>query len=113
MDHQDPRVVSDYLRSWRLNRHYGITVEDFDRMFAEQRGRCAICHRKFGTSHIKKPRVDHCHRTGKVRGLLCLKCNAGIGSLGDDLFVLANAAAYVFKHDGMPEPSVESEEGDT
>ena len=75
----------------------GITPEDYDKMLAEQDGRCAICR-------TDKPRsgrafaVDHNHRTGKGRGLLCESCNRGIGYLGDDPARLDAAAAYLRAH---------------
>lgn len=60
-----------------LKRRYGITVEDYDRMFKDQDGKCSICSKP----HLIKQRmhVDHDHKTQKVRGLLCYYCNAGLG----------------------------------
>lgn len=72
-----------------LKRKYGITLEDYNRMFKEQNGVCAICGKVEKTRRRKKTddnerlAVDHCHETGIVRGLLCFKCNTAIGSLGD------------------------------
>jgi hypothetical protein len=79
---------------------YGLTVADYDRMLAAQRGRCAICRSQTpkgpGRWHI-----DHDHVTGQVRGLLCNNCNRGIGFLEDDPEVIKRAAAYVAKHRQM------------
>lgn len=69
---------------------YGLTVEDYERMKRQQRGRCAICRKK-----SDRLDVDHCHRTGQVRGLLCVRCNRMIGCALDDPLVLRRGADYV------------------
>lgn len=67
---------------------YGITTEEYEVMLLEQGNVCAIClkpeSRRTGKETIDKLSVDHCHETGVVRGLLCHKCNSGIGFLGDN-----------------------------
>lgn len=77
-------------RRWWLSSQYQLTVADYDRMVEAQSGRCAICHGQ-------PPRlvVDHDHATGQIRGLLCHKCNVGLGALGDDLGGLLAAVAYL------------------
>lgn len=72
---------------------YGINVDDYDRMFAAQDGRCGIC----GSTDPGRPNfsVDHCHVGGHVRGLLCVKCNSLIGMADDDVARLRAAAAYI------------------
>jgi len=79
---------------------YGITQADWDEMFRNQGGVCAICRKpetKFDKRHLKlrKLCVDHCHRTGKVRGLLCGKCNSAIGLLNDDPALFEAGSAYL------------------
>lgn len=77
-----------------LKQNYGITLERYNQMFADQNGNCAICGRN--QSEFKyQLAVDHCHRTGKVRGLLCGPCNTGIGNLQDRPEVLKNALSYL------------------
>lgn len=81
----------------RLKRTYGLTLEDYDRMLAEQNGGCAIC----ATATPGGPgrfHVDHCHNTGRVRGLLCCNCNRGIGALKDDPARLRLAIGYLEAH---------------
>lgn len=86
---------------WRVNNRdsilrsrYGITAKQYDDMFEKQQGCCAIC-----TTHAthlrKKLHIDHCHRTGKVRGLLCIKCNMAIGLLKDDKRKVLKVCEYL------------------
>ncbi len=72
---------------------YGLTLDDLQQMFEDQDGRCAICDTPFDDDLV--PHVDHCHETGRVRGLLCIRCNTGIGLLGDNEDRLAEAIRYL------------------
>lgn len=83
-------------RQAKLMRNFGITIEDYNRMFEDQQGCCAICSKHQDVGKIRLA-VDHCHTTGKVRGLLCLQCNAGIGNLRDSPELLRIALAYLEK----------------
>lgn len=76
----DPERDAKYQRKRKLMREYGLTLEEWDEMYCKQEGKCSIC----GTSE-KRLVVDHCHKTGNVRELLCDKCNMAIGLLQDDL----------------------------
>jgi hypothetical protein len=80
-----------YARKAQLAQ-YGLTVEDFDRMLAEQGGVCAICSREH-----ERMCVDHCHETGKVRGILCSPCNRAIGQLGDTVEHVQRAVTYLMR----------------
>lgn len=68
----------EYVRNARLKTLYGITLADYSRMFAEQGGRCRLCRREPLPKYPNLD-VDHCHRTKRVRGLLCRTCNIHIG----------------------------------
>lgn len=72
---------------------YGIGIDDVERLSEEQGGTCAICREVCSTG--QELAVDHCHDTGKVRGLLCSNCNTGIGKLGDDPARLRAAVRYL------------------
>jgi hypothetical protein len=75
---------------------YGITTDELLRLEQESNGLCAICNRPpSGESGEARLAVDHDHATGKVRGLLCGKCNKGLGLLQDDPAILAAAIAYL------------------
>lgn len=75
-----------------LKTKYGLTLEDYEEMLEAQGGGCLICGSKGGERGLA---VDHSHETGKVRGLLCLNCNAGIGNLRDDVELLKKAIKYL------------------
>ncbi|WP_223773679.1 endonuclease VII domain-containing protein [Streptomyces sp. 135] len=76
-------------RAGHLKRQYGMTQAERDEMIAAQKGLCVIC--------LSAPaiHVDHCHETGKVRGVLCFNCNSGLGKLGDDPDKTRRATAYL------------------
>jgi hypothetical protein len=81
-------------RDVKLQLRFGITSEDFDEMLRRQGGLCAICRRPSeSTLH-----VDHCHKSGDVRKLLCRDCNAMLGHARDDTSVLAAAIEYLVRH---------------
>ena len=92
-------------RERSLKSRYGITQDDYNRMLYEQKGTCSICKNpeirttigSDGTARTSQLCVDHCHKTGKVRGLLCYKCNSAIGFLGDSIETLAEAILYLQK----------------
>lgn len=91
------------IRRWRLQAQYGISPAGYDALFEMQSGRCAVCaveKEPWEPDAGVKGRhrflvVDHDHRTGRVRGLLCFNCNAGIGQFHDDPQVMLAAIAYM------------------
>jgi hypothetical protein len=94
-----PEVARANVRKSKLKVEFGLTPADYERMLVEQNGVCAICRRANRGKFSKNPLgVDHCHKTGRVRGLLCHQCNFAIGHAGDDPMVLRAAADYLEKH---------------
>lgn len=90
-------------RERNLRDNYGLTVAQYDEMVESQSGVCAICSgppTQRAHEHEQRFSVDHDHATGKVRALLCHKCNVGLGSFGDDVGRLLAAIAYLEKHRG-------------
>jgi hypothetical protein len=79
--------------SKKLQREYGLTLEQFLDLLDRQNNQCAICKTVF--ENRSQSFVDHCHTTGKVRGLLCAKCNFGIGQFNDNIEVLSQAIEYL------------------
>lgn len=81
------------LRAYELKRNYGITLAEYAALLEKQGGVCATC--RSVCSVRAKLCVDHDHVTGKVRGLLCVKCNTGLGVFGDSVSIIESALAYL------------------
>lgn len=93
----NPDKVHAMRKRSKLKAKYGITLEQFDEMYALQKGKCANkgCN-IHGSSRGKGSLVvDHCHKTGKVRGLLCIGCNFALGSLNDSTKRAIGLATYL------------------
>ena len=91
------RVLADTDTAQRHRRRvskYDITVEEYARIFLAQAGMCAICQEPFDFPQLV---VDHDHATGEVRGLLCHRCNLGLGLFRDNEWLLVNAVRYLRK----------------
>ena len=97
---QSPAEVNRRAREWRAknpdkvrayNRKYkyAISSEEFDRLCQKQKHFCAVCLKQ------RPLCVDHCHETGKIRGLLCRSCNTGLGYFKDDFSTIVRAANYI------------------
>ena len=82
----------DYYKAKRLDK-YGILQADFDNALESQKDSCAICNVEF--SDVSRIFVDHCHTTGKVRGLVCFHCNTGLGHFKDSAELLQKAKEYL------------------
>lgn len=80
------------LHRRKIKMKYKMTIETYEAMVADQNGACAICNK---VPHQKRLSVDHCHTTGKVRGLLCNYCNIAIGHLGDGALGVQRALDYL------------------
>ena len=95
-----------YMEKWRKNnpeklRHiyiksvYNLSHEDWLKILENQNGKCPICGKKF--TDPRKVYIDHHHKTKKIRGLLCPKCNTAIGFLNDDPKLTARATEYLLE----------------
>jgi hypothetical protein len=83
-------------RNEQLKVHYGISIVEYQEMERQQGGACAVC----AVPKQETLCVDHCHATGRVRGLLCRACNAGLGCFKDNTELMARAMTYLEKHHG-------------
>lgn len=81
------------IKASQLMTKYGLSPEAFRSMLLQQENACGICKKVFS----KTPCVDHCHKTGEVRGLLCRRCNVALGAFGDSLEGLECAKEYLNK----------------
>lgn len=98
-----PKIVKGSHRRANMLNKYGLTLEQYDEMWKNQKGCCVICSIKMtnitidGDSRNKSNTacVDHCHRSGKVRGILCAVCNKGLGLFYDRVDLLEKAIKYL------------------
>ena len=101
---------SEYIRQkrpdYRLKYLFGITSDDYNRMFDSQKGCCSICEKH--QSELKtRLCVDHNHQTGKIRSLLCGNCNRGIGIFGENPEVMERAIRYLKAHNNIKKSPTE------
>lgn len=89
---KNPQLGRDRARRFALSQ-FGLTVEDYDAMLEYQGGVCAICKGECNSG--RRLAVDHCHKTGNVRGLLCGRCNLSIGKFEDNIDFLKTAISYL------------------
>jgi uncharacterized protein YbaR (Trm112 family) len=86
----NPERIAREKRRARV-RSYGISPEQYDELKMRQGGRCAIC----GAQPQRELDIDHCHLTGRVRGLLCNRCNKALGIMDDSAMLLSSAVQYL------------------
>jgi hypothetical protein len=88
-------------RAWRhlrlVLKRRGLTLDQFHSLFENQDFSCAICGDELVLGGKRGACVDHCHATGRVRGILCAKCNLGVGHFRDDSARMIAAAGYIEK----------------
>lgn len=92
---ENPEHVANIERRSKFKKQYGITLDDYNNMLDKQSGGCGICGSETAGVRTKYFSVDHCHSTGKVRGLLCMKCNRGLGLFNDNTERLLKAVNYL------------------
>ena len=87
-------------KNWdHIEKKYGLSKNDYELLLHSQNGTCAICKSSDSQTSLSKWLfVDHCHKTGKIRGLLCNKCNSGLGAFDENIDVINNSIEYLLKH---------------
>lgn len=93
------QINKNKVREYQLQYKFKISLEDYNRKLVEQNGVCAICGKVDKTKQLA---VDHCHTTGKVRGLLCSHCNQALGHFRDSINVVKSALEYLKKYGTKP-----------
>ena len=110
------KLNPDKVKAWGTRKHrkkkYGMTDQEYSVLLEKQNNKCAICfesetHKGRGGEVIPLA-VDHCHKTGVVRGLLCFKCNTAIGKFNDDPQILQNAIVYLIRSHANTEDANEN-----
>jgi len=79
----------------RLKRKYNLSIEEYETLIESQNNSCKVCGTHAKNNLKGKLYIDHCHTTGKVRGLLCMKCNSALGLLNDDKELIQNLLDYL------------------
>lgn len=77
----------------KVRQVYGLNADEYIQLLTEHDNKCRIC------KSDKRLGVDHCHKTGKVRGILCTRCNTGLGMFGDNINSLINSIEYLKEHE--------------
>lgn len=99
---RDRKKYHESDRRYHLKRHYGVTVEEYNQLLVAQDGRCAICKTDSpGGRRNQYFHVDHDHKTGEIRGLLCKNCNIALGHLKDDVDLAMAVAAYLIQRENL------------
>lgn len=88
------RLGKREIKNRTLQDRYGITINEYDKLLDMQNHCCAICQKHI-TETGQGLHVDHCHITGRIRGLLCNSCNGGLGNFKDDTSLLESAIEYL------------------
>ena len=96
----NPEAYKESCRRRNLKKKFGITLEEYEKLYKQQNGKCACCLKDKSNSGIDGLVVDHCHASGKVRELLCSCCNTALGLLKEDESIIKNLLQYVRKHNG-------------
>jgi len=99
----------DKINARRRDINYDLAPGEYDKMFSEQNGVCMICLQpetvlKHGK--VAALAVDHCHDTGKVRGLLCNNCNTALGKLKHNLIIVGRVRAYLLRSNPLPKQHI-------
>lgn len=103
---ENPEKYKLSARITALKIKYNLTLEEYNVMLDSQNGVCKIClkaetQKSNKNGKVDSLRVDHCHTTNKVRGLLCSKCNFGIGQFNDNVNLLKSAINYLHEYDKL------------
>lgn len=102
-DPEKDRVYRECITRIQICRKYGLPFLQYFQMALSQKGLCAICHQPEVNNRILA--IDHDHGTGKVRALLCMKCNTALGQFCDSPELLSKAVEYLYKHPPLPADS--------
>jgi len=96
MERKKSRILLAKHYKFGIKTKYGIDLKHYEKLFEQQNGQCKICGtKKPGRKGVKRFSVDHCHKTNKIRGLLCMSCNTAIGLLNENPVLFDAAKQYL------------------
>lgn len=87
-------LSKDHRKGYKLKEYYGMSIDDYNLILKKQKYKCAICG-KHESEQVKRLSVDHNHKCGSIRGLLCDACNRGLGFFRDNHKILSKAIKYL------------------
>lgn len=94
------RAKVSYRYALKVN--YNLSEEEYNQLYTNQNGKCSICNKELSNRFLNKEgfksAVDHCHKTGKIRSILCNLCNKALGAFKDDLTIVKEAVNYLETH---------------
>ena len=90
------RLGFEYFKNYKLQKEYGISLEEYNNLLDIQDNKCYICNKEFGNT--SSTRVDHNHENGKVRKILCHNCNTVLGHSKENVQILYNVINYIEEH---------------
>lgn len=93
----DKPGVKEYRHLYYIQKRYGVNPDEHAAMLKEQGGKCAMCGKSITHGGNRNRQLDHCHRSGKPRGILCPRCNTGLANLNDDPGLLRKGIEYLTK----------------
>jgi hypothetical protein len=93
-------IIKNNRKFYQIKKNYNLSETDFNNMIINQNNKCLICNKefKFKDDSNKHIHIDHNHKTGNVRGLLCPKCNLLLGICNDNVEILKSAIQYLKEH---------------
>lgn len=97
--------TTERLKDLYYKRNYGMSLEEFNFLLESQHCKCKLCYRELTIDGLGPSRVvvDHCHKNGHVRGLLCNECNRALGYFHDNIQALENAVDYLRNNNALSE----------
>ena len=95
--YSDPEVKLKY-RKRMIEKSFGISYSEYEAMYKSQGGKCAICSGEESCARNEHLAIDHCHESGRIRGLLCSTCNRALGLFKDSIDVLEGAKQYLLNY---------------
>ena len=105
VNHRSRENQQLYNRRGKLKRQYQLSLEEYDALLSQQNNCCAVCKTKEPGGNSPHFKIDHDHRTGLIRGLLCNRCNSGLGHFRDNPVTLHAAAEYLRQQSPREDPT--------
>lgn len=97
---KNKHIKKHKLKQYYLRSEYNISPEEYNQLLVKQDFKCALCGRH-ASEFQRGLAIDHCHETGRIRGMLCMPCNTSLGQLGDTPEAISKVLSYITKNMGI------------